>query len=79
MRIIKDIIGKEVLNGSADIIGHVKDIEVNIETNELEAFIVTKGGISESLGLSNNEILIPFERISQLGDKILLEEDLDIL
>lgn len=78
MRIMKDIIGKEVLNGSADIIGHVKDLEVDSETNEIEAFVVTKGGISESLGLSSNEIIIPFDRISQIGDKILMEEELDI-
>ncbi len=74
---MEEIIGKEVLDGSALILGRVKDIEVNAETNEMEAFIVRKGGISESLGLSHNELIIPFGRIKQIGDKILLEDEVD--
>lgn len=77
MRIMEEIIGKEILDGSALILGRVKDIEVNAETNEMEAFIVRKGGISESLGLSRNELIIPFGRIKQIGDKILLEDEVD--
>lgn len=77
LRIIKEIIGKEVINGSAVIIGRVKDIDINFDTNEMEAFVVTKGGISESLGLSNGELIIPIERIKQIGDKILLEDEVD--
>ncbi len=71
---MEEIIGKEVLDSSAMIIGRVKDVEVNAETNEMEAFVLSKGGISESLGLSGNEILIPFGRIKEIGDKILLED-----
>ncbi len=74
---MEEIIGKEVLDGSAMIIGRVKDIEVNAETNEMEAFIISKGGISESLGLSGNELIIPFEQVKQIGDKILLEIEMD--
>jgi len=74
---MEEIIGKEVLDSSAMIIGRVKDVEINAETNEMEAFIVSKGGISESLGLSGNEILIPFGRIKEIGDKILLENDME--
>jgi len=77
LRIMEEIIGKEVLDSSAMIIGRVKDVEINAETNEMEAFIVSKGGISESLGLSGNEILIPFGRIKEIGDKILLENDME--
>jgi sporulation protein YlmC with PRC-barrel domain len=74
---MEEVIGKEVLDSSAMIIGRVKDVEVNAETNEIEAFIVSKGGISESLGLSGNEILIPIGRIKEIGDKILLENDME--
>ena len=77
LRIMEEVIGKEVLDSSAMIIGRVKDVEVNAETNEMEAFIISKGGISESLGLSGNEILIPFGRIKEIGDKILLKNDMD--
>lgn len=75
LRIMEDIIGKEVLDGSAMIIGRVKDIEVNAGTNEMEAIIISKGSISESLGLSGNELIISFERVKQVGDKILLEDE----
>lgn len=77
MRIMEEIIGREVLDASAMIIGRVKDIEVDPETNQMEAFIISKGGISESLGLSGNEIIIPFTRVKQIGDKILLEDDME--
>jgi sporulation protein YlmC with PRC-barrel domain len=76
VRIMEEIIGKEVLDNSAMIIGRVKDVELNAETNEIEAFVVSKGGISESLGLSGSEMVIPFERIKQIGDKILLEDEM---
>jgi sporulation protein YlmC with PRC-barrel domain len=74
---MEEVIGKEVLDSSAMIIGRVKDVEVNAKTNEIEAFIVSKGGISESLGLSGNEILIPFGRVKEIGDKILLENEME--
>ena len=77
LRIMEDIIGKEVLDGSAMIIGRVKDIELNAETNQMEAFVISKGGISESLGLSGNDLIIPFERVKQIGDKILLESEIE--
>ncbi len=77
LRIMEDIIGKEVLDSSAMIIGKVKDVQVNTETNEMEAFIIGKGGISESLGLSNSDLVIPFDRVKQIGDKILLDNEME--
>lgn len=77
LRIKEEIFGKEVLNGSADVLGRVKDVEVNPETNEMEAFVVSKGGVSESLGFSNNDLIIPIDKVKQIGDKILLEDEMD--
>lgn len=74
---MEEVIGKEVLDSSAMIIGRVKDVEVSAETNKMEAFVISKGGISESLGFSGNEILIPFNKIKEIGDKILLENDIE--
>jgi len=73
MRIVQEIVGKEVLDSSAVIIGKVKDLEVNFMTNEIEAFIVGKGGISEGLGLSKGETIVPYDMVSKIGDKILLK------
>ncbi|MGA2675443.1 MAG: PRC-barrel domain-containing protein [Methanobacterium sp.] len=72
MRIMEKIIGKEVIDNSALILGRVKDIEVNIETNEIEALILGKGGIAESLGLSDSEVIISYDIIKEIGDKILI-------
>jgi sporulation protein YlmC with PRC-barrel domain len=77
MRIAEDIIGKEVLDSSATIIGKVKDIEVNLGTRKIEAIVIGKGGISESIGISKEENVIPYDMVKQIGDKILLKENID--
>ncbi len=77
LRIREEIIGKEVLNGQAEVLGRVKDVEANEETNEIEALILSKGGISESLGLSSNEVIVPIEQVKQIGDKILLGDKIE--
>ena len=74
---MEEVIGKELLDSSANIIGRVKDIEVNDLTNEMEALVVSKGGISESLGLSGNDILIPIGSVKEIGDKILLKDRME--
>lgn len=77
MRVTKDIIGKEVLDSSATIIGKVKDVEVNLGTRKMEAIVIGKGGISESIGISKEENVIPIDMVKQIGDKILLKENID--
>jgi sporulation protein YlmC with PRC-barrel domain len=73
MRIVEEIIGKEVLDSSAVVIGKVKDVEVNLETKTIEAFVLGKGGISEGLGLSKGETIVPYELVIKIGDKIMLK------
>lgn len=77
MRVLEDIIGKEVLDSSATVIGKVKDIEVNLGTKRIEAIVVGKGGLSESIGISKEENVIPYDMVKQIGDKILLKEYID--
>ncbi|MDI9618979.1 PRC-barrel domain-containing protein [Methanothermobacter sp.] len=72
MRIVEEIIGKEVLDSSATVIGKVKDVEVDIESQTIEALVLGKGGISEGLGLSKGETIVPYEMVKRIGDKILL-------
>jgi len=69
MRIVEEIVGKEVLDSSAVIIGKVKDVEVNLKTNEIQSFIVGKGGISEGLGLSKGETIVPYDMVNKIGTK----------
>ncbi|WP_455644961.1 PRC-barrel domain-containing protein [Methanosphaera sp.] len=77
MRLLNELIGKEVLDNSASIMGKIKDVELDTSTNRLEALIVKKGGISESIGISKNEIIIPFEMINRIGDKIILKQEIN--
>ncbi|WP_321211638.1 PRC-barrel domain-containing protein [Methanothermobacter sp. DP] len=72
MRIVEEIIGKEVLDSSATVIGKVKDVEVDVESQTIEALVLGKGGISEGLGLSKGETIVPYEMVKKIGDKILL-------
>lgn len=75
MRIKEEIIGKEVVDVHAILIGKVKDLQVDLETNTLEAFIVGKGGILESLGISKNYIIVPDNMVIEIGDKILIKSE----
>lgn len=77
MKIMEDIIGKEVVNTDAKLIGKVSDVEFDNDTKELEALILKKGGISESLNISKSEDIIPHDMISKIGDKILLKDTFD--
>jgi sporulation protein YlmC with PRC-barrel domain len=75
MKIKEEIIGKEVVDVHAILIGKVKDVEVDFETKTLRSFIVGKGGISASLGISKDEIIVPDNMVLAIGDKILVKSE----
>ncbi|OPX57898.1 MAG: PRC-barrel domain protein [Methanobacterium sp. PtaB.Bin024] len=75
MRLKEKIIGKEVVDINAMVIGNVKDVEVNFESKTLEAFIVGKGGILEGLGSSRNDIIVPLSMVVAVGDKIIVKSE----
>ena len=77
MRINEQLKGKEVIDSSGMVVGNVKDIELNWDDNKIEAIVLGQSGISESLGLSKDEKIIPYDMIKQIGDKILLKRDKD--
>ena len=74
MRIIEDIIGKEVINAEAIVIGKIDDIEVDFEEQSLEAIIIKKGGFAKKIAASNSEDVIPFDMIKALGDKVIIKD-----
>ena len=74
MRIVKELVGKEVLGNDVISMGKVVDVEVDLEDNFIESIIVSKGGIQESLNISKSELVIPFDMISKIGDKIILKD-----
>lgn len=77
MRLLDDIIGKEILDSSAKIVGKVKDIEIDTSSNKIDSIIITKNGSKKRIMSSNDEEKIPFEMIGQIGDKIFLKHDLN--
>ena len=77
MRIVKELVGKEVLGNDIMSMGKVVDVEVDLEDNLIESIIVSKGGIQESLNISKSELVIPFDMISKIGDKIILKDIFD--
>ena len=73
MRIKEEVIGKEVIDTSGLIIGKVKDVEVNFETQLMENFIIGKGGSFGGFGISKNEIIVPYDWIRTIENKVLLK------
>jgi sporulation protein YlmC with PRC-barrel domain len=69
----KEILGKEVVDTSGIVIGKVEDVEVNFETQTLEGFMVGKGGFM--FGRSSGGVLIPYDVVRVVGDKVLLTRD----
>ncbi|MGC9516613.1 MAG: PRC-barrel domain-containing protein [Methanomicrobiales archaeon] len=77
MRIVDEIVGKEVLDSAATVIGKVKDVEVNLENRKIESLVLGKGGLSENLGISKGETIVPYDMVKQIGDKILLKSSIE--
>ena len=74
MRIVKELVGKEVLGNDIMSMGKVVDVDIDLDENAIESIIVSKGGIQESLNISKSELVIPFDMISKIGDKIILKD-----
>ena len=76
MRIKEEMIGKEVVDINAMIIGKVTDVEANFESKSLEAFVVGgTGGILDSLRSSKNDLIIPLNMVVAIGDKIIVKSE----
>ena len=79
LRVLKDLIKKEVLNADATIMGKVTDVVIDDETYEITDLVVKKTGLSDSLKASTSgENLVPIEMISVIGDKLLIEKNEEI-
>ena len=77
MRIVKELVGKEVLGNDIISMGKVVDVDVDLDDNAIESIIVSKGGIQESLNISKSELVIPFDIINKIRDKIILKDVFD--
>jgi len=78
MKVVQNLIGKEVVNTDAILVGKVADVEFDYDTREIESLILKKGGLSETLNISKSEDVIPFDMISKIGDKVLLRDTFEL-
>ena len=73
MRLVKEFIGKEVLSAEVEILGKVSDIDLDVDSNQIESLIVSGSGIQNTLKISNGELVIPFDTVDKIGDKVVLK------
>lgn len=76
MRIKQELIGKEVIDADAQIVGKVSDVILEKETYEITDLVLKKTGFSEQIKSSEN--IVPVEIVKVIGDKILLKGEDDI-
>ena len=77
MRIVKELVGKEVLGNDVMIMGKVVDVDFDFDEEKVESIIVSKGGIQETLNISKSELVIPLDMVHKIGDKIILKDVFD--
>ncbi|RAP51280.1 MAG: hypothetical protein BZ138_05600 [Methanosphaera sp. rholeuAM270] len=76
MRLLDDIINKEIVDSQGNMIGKVKDMEINTSSYKIESIIVT-GSTSKIKKGKKEEDMIPFEEVGSIGDKIILREGIN--
>lgn len=78
MRIVKDLIGKEVLDSDVNNMGVVDDVEFDRESNEIISLILKRKGFSNAIRASKSEDVVPFDLVKTIGDKIILKDTYDV-
>ena len=63
----KDIVGKQVIDSEANILGNVKELSFDLETRDIGLTITTKNG---------KEVNVSSRDMSSIGDVILLKRTL---
>lgn len=76
MRIMNDIISKEVLDSSATILGKIVDVEIDSSNNIIESIVIINSTYKSFRKNNSKELIIPFEMIGKIGDKIILKKDI---
>ena len=77
MRVIGELVGKEVLSSDVKLMGKVIDVDFDDLDATVESIIVSSGGIQETLNIRKSELVVPFDMIEKIGDKIILKDLFD--
>lgn len=73
---LKKVVGKEVLDDKGSILGKVTDIDIDTASNCINSFILTpkSGNSITNTFTKKREIVVPYEMIKSIGDKIILKK-----
>lgn len=70
MKIKDEVIGREVLDPTGHKIGEVEDVDVDFESDRIEALVLHEGG-----RFRGKERIIPFSMVETVGERIILKKD----
>ncbi len=71
MKIRDELVGRDVLDGTGHKIGEVDDIEVDFESQKIDALIIGEGKL---IG-RGNERRIPFNMVETVGERVILRRE----
>ena len=71
MRISDDLKGKEVVDGSGNRIGEIRDVVCDSESNKAKSLIITEGTLGK-VGLEDKKI-VSCRNVDSVGDKVVLK------
>lgn len=73
MKIKEEILGKEVIDNHGTKLGKIKDLDLDLKSNKIDAIELEDTGLSGKLGIGNRKIL-PFDLVEQIGDKVIIKK-----
>lgn len=71
MKINDELLGKEVVDESGDVVGIVKEVDWDPNQNKVVDLVLKEGGISAKMGLGEKK-MVPYNNINQIGEKVLI-------
>lgn len=73
---ISDLIGEKVLDSNAKVIGKIIDFDFEFVKPNLipTSLIVSEGGIQKKLNFNKGELVIPWDIVESVGDKVILKD-----
>lgn len=70
---ISELQAKNIVNmENGKFLGYLTDLDINLETGEIEALIISTSGKMMSFFQKDAEIVIPWSNIYKIGDDVIL-------
>ncbi|WP_096435492.1 YlmC/YmxH family sporulation protein [Alteribacter populi] len=69
---ISDIQAKDIVNlADGRLLGHISDLDINLETGRVEAFIIGGGKVMNFFG-KEQEVVVPWNNVVKIGSDVIL-------